>query len=77
MWLTASSAGGNRGVANPDFPHCEPAHPTSFRSSPMYIYAERWTPKQAWLALSAEQRKEFIEGTIPLPEKHQEPPPIR
>ena len=38
----------------------------------MYIYVEQWTPKQAWLDLSAEERQAFVEAIMPLLQKHEE-----
>ncbi|MBY6204512.1 DUF6616 family protein [Halomonas denitrificans] len=38
----------------------------------MYIYVEHWTPKQAWLDLSKDDRRAFFERMMPLIEKHEE-----
>lgn len=31
----------------------------------MYLYVELWKPKPAWRALSAQEREQFIAGTVP------------
>ena len=38
----------------------------------MYIYVEQWTPKQAWLDLSEEERRAFVDAIMPLIRKHEE-----